>query len=141
NGHYTASNAISENDGIVELTVYGYAAAGGSLPATSSGANPCVGSVPKGGTERLVNVDLRQIGFLNYLELTDLQLVDEDWLDQQWGYGITDCKNGTTTNGNTTTTYSAYYYDSQMVTINNSTGVKTTTPITDCGPLDNYWVT
>ena len=46
NGIYTSDSTISSVQGIVALTVYGYASAAGSLPATQPGANPCVAPVP-----------------------------------------------------------------------------------------------
>jgi hypothetical protein len=117
---FSASPAISSQQGIIQLTSYGYASAGGDLPATSSGANPCAGAIPSGGVERIVYEDLRQVGFLNYLELTDLQLVDQDWFNQEFGTNITDCYNDSAT-GNY-----AYYWKHTA---------------NDCGDLQNYWVT
>lgn len=120
NGTYTTNSSISSVQGIVELTVYGYAGAGGNLPAATAGANPCLGTVPRGGVERVIGVDLRQIGFLDYLEFTDLELVDQNWYDQQQGKNITDCYN------NTNTGHFVYNYNDDA---------------SDCGPLDNYWTT
>jgi len=124
NGTYTSNSSISSTDGIVSLTVYGYSAPSGALPAAvTNSVNPCTATPPLGSVERVVNTDLRQTGFLDYLELTDLELLDQGWYDQQNSTNIADCLNGTY-NGNAS--WTAYAWKMKP---------------NDCGPLYNYWVT
>jgi hypothetical protein len=125
NGTFVTDSTISSTQGIVSLTVYGYSGAAGTLPAANPGANPCAGPIPARGVERVTNFHVRQEGFLDYLELTDLELVDQSWYNQQQGGHIADCYNGTY-NGHTD--WTAYNWS-------------TVDHATDCGPLDNYWTT
>ncbi len=115
---------LSSVQGIVLLTVYGYSGTGTRSPATvpTSNPNPCSGAVPAGGVERIISVQLRQIGFLDNLELTDLQLVDQTWANVEQGQNATACYN----DPNATPPHYAYYWK------NGASG---------CGSLQNYWGT